>query len=1169
MKRNNRFSSSQATPQHEGRYNVTASVGSCTTSAYVDVLVQAPCVAGVTATPQVSCDSSGTATVTFTTSAAAPSGYRFQYKTVLVQQDSLSGQWVDATESNWQSSNVFAQVPDGRYKVKLRTRIDNQNDLFQPHHISEVCATSSEFDVACTQFTCDYYIKAVNASGQEVSKLTRVAGSNSLYQTVTLSAAFFQAAPANLSYSWTGPGITTPITSSQLSAHQIGEYKLTLTQGTTTCEAYINLSGTPCSPIASAPCGSVPTIDIVGGSTEAGPYLTGLAVGDEFTAADYTVTVTSLYSAGGDIYSGEGYVTVKLVGGTSVDIKVEFADIKINDCYQLVVGTVKSMYDPSWSNVVDVDEAFAVIKDILIELEDLYKVYSGTQEEKDKIRQRNTDACAQIENNSKLSPTEKNTLREQCAAYQQKSESFLNCPNPDLKPKSSSAENAPSTPSNARLAVSNTESCKLSDMIDATTEFNTFTTLLESSKNNGESPIAPEQESLPQGTLKLATNFLVPASTNTPPIVFNLPPNSSILYPFIDAIDKNNGALMAFKTTDNKTIIADTRSSGGFIGYSEVIEGKWANKFVPTPITERPIQFVHITYFPVSEGCKVEGYKAVLKEDYSINISADKVFDLVVDASKCSNQIETYANALKTWMDESNLDGDVYLADCDNNRYYHITRNTATLLTGSAPSLTDVSTFTTSFAIKACWDGKKWTQIEHKFKLGALNPTHPKLQGQAAQIELLSNQRIEEKLKKEYPNKNSTGKASKKGTIDADGFRFDQLDMFEMIITVKNVTKDLCNNAKVPEQFYDPASPSYTPSPINVPAFAGGAGDGVLEELTGGLQFISFGLDLATEPAKAKQMYAKIKAVKLADLVKMAQNSISERINIYNQGGIKAQHQGGKDAFAMAQLFFGPYRAMTKADDLIGATAENATGRAAKTLDDLPQMRELDYFSDKTKRGILKDIEDPEVKAFILQNPDIIRGFYKYKTEWNSLTDLEKADMEEAYGKLKDMGNSGEISSGAYNKIDGWYERARKTSDDPEYQVVRNKHRSIAHEKKVTEMYESIKDANGKPKYAKVLSQRYVKFTYQGEPYESVVDNILIETFPDGKPKYIWSDAKLGEGDFTSIQQKLIDHIEKGGDVSFKNKEGVTDGPFKFSEMNEVRSATETVSGVPRKFWPK
>ncbi|MDF7819255.1 hypothetical protein P1X15_16670 [Runella sp. MFBS21] len=381
MKRNNRFSSSQATPQHEGRYNVTASVGSCTTSAYVDVLVQAPCVAGVTATPQVSCDSSGTATVTFTTSAAAPSGYRFQYKTVLVQQDSLSGQWVDATESNWQSSNVFAQVPDGRYKVKLRTRIDNQNDLFQPHHISEVCATSSEFDVACTQFTCDYYIKAVNASGQEVSKLTRVAGSNSLYQTVTLSAAFFEAAPANLSYSWTGPGITTPITSSQLSAHQIGEYKLTLTQGTTTCEAYINLSGTPCSPIASAPCGSVPTINIVGGSTEAGPYLTGLAVGDEFTAADYTVTVTSLYSAGGDTYSGEGYVTVKLVGGTSVDITVEFADIKINDCYQLVVGTVKSMYDPSWSNVADVDDLLSSLKDASKQIKDLLAEYKGTPQQ--------------------------------------------------------------------------------------------------------------------------------------------------------------------------------------------------------------------------------------------------------------------------------------------------------------------------------------------------------------------------------------------------------------------------------------------------------------------------------------------------------------------------------------------------------------------------------------------------------------------------------------------------------------------------------------------------------------------------------------------------------------------------------------------------------------------
>jgi hypothetical protein len=133
---------------------------------------------------------------------------------------------------------------------------------------------------------------------------------------------------------------------------------------------------------------------------------------------------------------------------------------------------------------------------------------------------------------------------------------------------------------------------------------------------------------------------------------------------------------------------------------------------------------------------------------------------------------------------------------------------------------------------------------------------------------------------------------------------------------------------------------------------------------------------------------------------------------------------------------------------------------------------------------------------------------------------------------------------------------------------VRNKHRSIAHEKKVTEMYESIKDANGNQKY-RILNQRYVKFRYQNTDYESVVDHLLIEKLPDNKLKYIWSDAKLGEGDFTDIQKKLIKHIENGGDVFFKNKEGVTDGSFKFSEMNEVRSASETVAGVPRKFWPE
>lgn len=112
----------------------------------------------------------------------------------------------------------------------------------------------------------------------------------------------------------------------------------------------------------------------------------------------------------------------------------------------------------------------------------------------------------------------------------------------------------------------------------------------------------------------------------------------------------------------------------------------------------------------------------------------------------------------------------------------------------------------------------------------------------------------------------------------------------------------------------------------------------------------------------------------------------------------------------------------------------------------------------------------------------------------------------------------------------------------------------------------TLRTTGGVKKYSRVLRQRYVKFKYEGIDYESVVDNILIKNTPTG-PKYHWSDAKLGEGDFTSVQKKLELHIRAKGNVSFKNTEGETKDPFKFSEMYVVRSNSENISGTPDLLW--
>jgi hypothetical protein len=94
------------------------------------------------------------------------------------------------------------------------------------------------------------------------------------------------------------------------------------------------------------------------------------------------ITVTSV-SGGAAGFSGEGYVTPKLLGSSSIGVTVEFSNIKINPCYQLIQGSVKTKYDPTWSNVVDVDAVVNAVQKLLPELKEWILNFKGTPEDKD------------------------------------------------------------------------------------------------------------------------------------------------------------------------------------------------------------------------------------------------------------------------------------------------------------------------------------------------------------------------------------------------------------------------------------------------------------------------------------------------------------------------------------------------------------------------------------------------------------------------------------------------------------------------------------------------------------------------------------------------------------------------------------------------------------------
>lgn len=96
----------------------------------------------------------------------------------------------------------------------------------------------------------------------------------------------------------------------------------------------------------------------------------------------------------------------------------------------------------------------------------------------------------------------------------------------------------------------------------------------------------------------------------------------------------------------------------------------------------------------------------------------------------------------------------------------------------------------------------------------------------------------------------------------------------------------------------------YAHYPVHVPPMLAGAGDQTLEEMTGALQFVSFGLDLATDPEIAKQTWEQISGLSPADVKKMIVDAAQSKADKYAEGGVIARHEAGKDVILPLLMFF-------------------------------------------------------------------------------------------------------------------------------------------------------------------------------------------------------------------------------------------------------------------------
>jgi len=84
--------------------------------------------------------------------------------------------------------------------------------------------------------------------------------------------------------------------------------------------------------------------------------------GELFTAGKFPIKVTTV-SGGSGNFSGEGYVTIPMIG--QVSVKVRFSNIGVNTDRQLYSGVVETSYDKDEKQIADAGAVVDMVKDII------------------------------------------------------------------------------------------------------------------------------------------------------------------------------------------------------------------------------------------------------------------------------------------------------------------------------------------------------------------------------------------------------------------------------------------------------------------------------------------------------------------------------------------------------------------------------------------------------------------------------------------------------------------------------------------------------------------------------------------------------------------------------------------------------------------------------------
>jgi hypothetical protein len=207
----------------------------------------------------------------------------------------------------------------------------------------------------------------------------------------------------------------------------------------------------------------------------------------------------------------------------------------------------------------------------------------------------------------------------------------------------------------------------------------------------------------------------------------------------------------------------------------------------------------------------------------------------------------------------------------------------------------------------------------------------------------------------------------------------ESLGLLQRIVMVKDFTKDILGNLKVPEAMWNSADGSYNSSPVNIAPILGGAGDGTFEELKSLPDLLALGIDLAVDKQLRNTLVEKISSISVDEVKNLASNFYEEKKKTYaTLGTDKSGHQAGKDVVSLATIFIPITKAgkLKKGAELAEESGEGL-GKLIKQISEKLQEK-IGKLPGDQKNILIKELqENADLLKKLDESPELVDAWKK------------------------------------------------------------------------------------------------------------------------------------------------------------------------------------------------